>query len=65
MDTRFCLIKTSKFWPSLVVLNVFAQFEHQLFLNCSCFNHVNYTLRHCHKGFSLVFENKCNTVLIF
>ena len=44
---------------------VFAQFEPQLFLNCSCFDRVNYTLRHCHRSFSLVFKNTCGTVLIF
>ena len=65
---RFFSIRISEFWPSLIVLivlKVFAQFEPQLFLNCSCFYHVNYTLRHCHKSFSLVFKNTCGTVLIF
>ena len=36
-----------------------------MFLNCSCFHHINYTLQHCHKSFGLVFKNTCSTVLIF
>ena len=61
----FFFVRTSKFWPSLV-----RKFLHNLsldcsFKNCSCFHHINYTLRHCHKSFSLVFKNTCGTVLIF
>ena len=49
----FFEIRTSKFWPSLVLLKFFHNsFEPHLFLNCFCFHHVNYTLPHCHKSFS-------------
>ena len=55
--TRFFFIRTSKFWPSFVIL----KFLHY----CSFFYHVNYILWHCYKSFSLVFKNTCGTVLIF
>ena len=62
----FFLIRTSKFWPSLVVLKfLHNSVEPQLLLSCSRLHHVNYTLWHCHKSFSLVFKNTCDIVLIF
>ena len=38
----FYFIRTSKFWPSFVL----AQFEPQLFSNCSCFHRVSYRRKH-------------------
>ena len=64
--TRFSFIRTNRFWPSVVFLKGFAQFQPQFFLNCSSgFHHVNYTLPHCHKSFNLVFKNTCGTVWVF
>ena len=63
--TPFFFYKNQKILAEPRYCYVFAQFEPQLFLNCSCFDRVNYTLRHCHRSFSLVFKNTCGTVLIF
>ena len=37
MNTRFFFIRTSKFWPRVIVLNFFRKFQPQLFLSCSYF----------------------------